>query len=127
MPRSGLKPWVKGQSGNRQGLSREVGEALRYARSKTKDALRVATALMMDNTVAAKDRLKACEIVLERGLGKAPQLNLNMEADGGQSNKKAVNVIARQVFLTLQRGDMAELADVIDIDVEPGDVKKLGQ
>lgn len=118
MPRSDLKPWKKGESGNLRGCSKEVYEAIKFARSKTKEALMVALCLMADETVRPQDRLKACEIILERGLGKAPQLNLNVEAGDGPAARKAVNVIARQVFLTLKKGE--------EIDVDSEDVKLIG-
>ena len=120
MPRSNLKPWKKGESGNPAGCNKTVFEAITFARPKSKEALRVALTLMMDETVRAQDRLKACEIILERGLGKAPQLNLNVDATDTPAAKKTVNILARQVLLTLQKGE-----DVIDAEVVGKEEAKL--
>lgn len=118
MPRAGLKPWVKGQSGNPLGCSKEVWNVIRNARGKSNEAIEIAYEIMCDDRIRAQDRLKACEIILERGLGKAPQLNVNVDGDT-KAGKNAVAVVARQVFLSLQKGDLqALLPDVVDVSFE---------
>lgn len=117
LPRSGLTPWKKGQSGNPLGVGKTVAAAITYARSKTKEALQVAEELMYDETVPPRDRLKAVEIILERGLGKAPQLSLTVDASDHGGTKKAVADLARQVFLVLQRGGIADGGDIVDTEI----------
>ena len=118
MPRAGLKPWVKGESGNPLGCSKEVWNVIRNARGKSNEAIEIAYEIMCDDRIRAQDRLKACEIILERGLGKAPQLNVNVDGDT-KVGKNAVAVVARQVFLSLQKGDLqALLPDVVDVSFE---------
>ena len=118
MPRAGLKPWVKGESGNPLGCSKEVWNVIRNARGKSNEAIEIADEIMCDDRIRAQDRLKACEIILERGLGKAPQLNVNVDGDT-KAGKNAVAVVARQVFLSLQKGDLqALLPDVVDVSFE---------
>lgn len=118
MPRAGLKPWVKGESGNPLGCSKEVWNVIRNARGKSNEAIEIAYEIMCDDRIRAQDRLKACEIILERGLGKAPQLNVNVDGDT-KAGKNAVAVVARQVFLSLQKGDLqALLPDVVDVSFE---------
>lgn len=118
MPRAGLKPWVKGESGNPLGCSKEVWNVIRNARGKSNEAIEIAYEIMCDDRIRAQDRLKACEIILERGLGKAPQLNVTVDGDT-KAGKNAVAVVARQVFLSLQKGDLqALLPDVVDVSFE---------
>ena len=118
MPRAGLKPWVKGESGNPLGCSKEVWNVIRNARGKSNEAIEIAYEIMCDDRIRAQDRLKACEIILQRGLGKAPQLNVNVDGDT-KAGKNAVAVVARQVFLSLQKGDLqALLPDVVDVSFE---------
>jgi len=118
MPRAGLKPWVKGESGNPLGCSKEVWNVIRNARGKSNEAIEIAYEIMCDDRIRAQDRLKACEIILERGLGKAPQLNVNVDGDT-KTGKNAIAVVARQVFLSIQKGDVQGLLpEVVDVSFE---------
>ena len=62
--------FVPGQSGNPSGRPKEDPLLKEMARARTADAFQVVLACLDDDD--AKIRLKAAEIVLDRGHGKAP-------------------------------------------------------
>ena len=100
--------WVKGQtSANPAGAPKGVRDALLYARSKTKEALQIAVMIMMDDAAKDQDRLKACEIVLDRGMGKPIQNNVNVSIT---DDRKTAALVARQALALLRSGD----ADAIE-------------
>ena len=111
--------FAKGHSGNPGGIPREIHQALRLARSRSGQAIQVAYNILMDKDEAARDRLKACEIVLERGLGKAPQLNYSINVDEGSEESKAeVAILARQALAAINSGDVAE-GECIEMEEVP--------
>ena len=104
--------WVKGQqSANPAGAPKGVRDALLYARSKTKEALQIAVMIMMDDAAKDQDRLKACEIVLDRGMGKPIQNNVNVSIT---DDRKTAALVARQALALLRSGD----ADAIEVEIE---------
>lgn len=105
--------FVKGHSGNPGGVPREVINAIRFARSQTGPAIRVAVNIMMDKTEAARDRLKAVEIVLDRGLGKPPQLSYAVNVDDRTEEAKSVARLAREVLAVVNDNQ-----DAITIEME---------
>lgn len=95
---------------------RTVAESLKYARSKSKDALRIAWVIANDDTARNQDRLKAIEIILDRGMGKPVQLNIT--EDTGVS-RETVTETARMLLsemLTIQQE-----SNTIDVQAEPAD------
>ena len=111
MPRAGLKPWVKGESGNPLGCSKEVWNVIRNARGKSNEAIEIAYEIMCDDRIRAQDRLKACEIVLDRGMGKPIQNNVNVSIT---DDRKTAALVARQALALLRSGD----ADAIEVEIE---------
>ena len=104
--------WVKGQqSANPAGAPKGVRDVLLYARSKTKEALQIAVMIMMDDAAKDQDRLKACEIVLDRGMGKPIQNNVNVSIT---DDRKTAALVARQALALLRSGD----ADAIEVEIE---------
>ncbi len=94
-----LKPWIikPGEKRNPTGLSKEVTEALKYAREKSKDALRIAWCIAVDESAKDQDRLKAIEIVLDRGMGKPAQIQVNVD-DGERLSREALSSTARELL-----------------------------
>src|SRR5271167_919365 len=72
--------WQKGQSGNPSGAPKRATEVALLARRYTLDAIRTLASLMLDENVKPRDRAYCADIILDRGLGKAP-LTVKLEAD----------------------------------------------
>jgi hypothetical protein len=63
-----------GQSGNPGGRPRAIVEVAKAAREYTIEALETLAAIMRNRDATASARVSACEILIERGWGKAPQM-----------------------------------------------------
>lgn len=111
-----LKPWVikPGEKRNPTGLSKEVTEALKYAREKSKDALRIAWCIAVDESAKDQDRLKAIEIVLDRGLGKPAQIQVNVD-DKDRLSQQALSNTARELLNEMVR--IREQANTYDTEL----------
>ena len=66
-------PWQKGQSGNPGGRVKAHPELKAIACEYTSDAIGTAVAIMRNPEARDSDRLKAAEILLDRGHGKPRQ------------------------------------------------------
>lgn len=64
-------PFQPGQSGNPAGRPKQDPRLKEMAQARTADAFAVLEACLQDED--AKVRLKAAEVILDRGHGKAPQ------------------------------------------------------
>jgi len=71
--------WKPGQSGNARGANRGYRRVLKASRAASLEAIETAIAIMRDPEQPAVARLKACELVLDRGWG-APDQALRVEA-----------------------------------------------
>src|SRR5271155_1990660 len=83
--------WQKGQSGNPGGAPKRATEVALLARSYTLDAIRTLAALMLDEKVKPRDRAYCADIILDRGLGKAPmtvKLDVDDEAERAAASDK---------------------------------------
>lgn len=111
-----LKPWIikPGEKRNPTGLSKEVTEALKYAREKSKDALRIAWCIAVDESAKDQDRLKAIEIVLDRGLGKPAQIQVNVD-DKDRLSQQALSNTARELLNEMVR--IREQANTYDTEL----------
>jgi hypothetical protein len=111
-----LKPWIikPGEKRNPTGLSKEVTEALKYAREKSKDALRIAWCIAVDESAKDQDRLKAIEIVLDRGLGKPAQVQVNVD-DKDRLSQQALSNTARELLNEMVR--IREQANTYDTEL----------
>jgi hypothetical protein len=67
------RPFVKGQSGNPHGRPVLPDELKQMCQAKAADAIRIAASILEDEEQPAVARLKASEIILDRGYGKASQ------------------------------------------------------
>ena len=95
---------------------RTVAESLKYARSKSKDALRIAWVIANDDTARNQDRLKAIEIILDRGMGKPVQLNIT--EDTGVS-RETVTETARMLLSEMLA--IQQESNTIEVQAEPAD------
>jgi hypothetical protein len=84
-PRCGNPNWLKGpdgkgKSGNPNGRPRVVRQVVALAREHTEDAIETLVKIMMDDKAHTSARVRAAEILLDRGYGKAPQrIELNVQ------------------------------------------------
>ena len=115
LPPGMLPPWQPGQSGNPAGrpkLERDVAE---LARGHTATAIATLAQIMTNKKVAAVARVRAAEVILERGFGKAPQ-RIVLETDvAAMSNPQLDAYIRAQLLEALTaptiEGDAEEMPD----------------
>lgn len=67
------RPWQKGVSGNPGGRSKTTKQLAKLAREYTDEALATVVSIMRDEGNKPIDRLRAADIILDRGYGKAKQ------------------------------------------------------
>jgi len=78
-PASAFKP---GQSGNPSGRPKTPAELVELARGYSKEAIKTAGEILRDTMARPADRIRAAELLLDRGYGKAPQdINIGGQAD----------------------------------------------
>lgn len=65
--------WVKGQSGNPRGRARTPPELTEACRRLSTDAVSVLGAILRSKKSRPQDRIRAAEVLLDRGYGKAAQ------------------------------------------------------
>lgn len=74
------QPFRPGQSGNPGGRPKQEPGLTQLARKYTEEAIRVVASVLKDPEAKHADRLKAAEILLERGHGRAHQ-SVDFEAE----------------------------------------------
>jgi hypothetical protein len=72
--------WRPGQSANPGGRPQKANEVAILARSYTLDAIQTLATLMLDPEVKPRDRAYCADIILDRGVGKAP-LTVKLDVD----------------------------------------------
>jgi hypothetical protein len=72
------RPFVKGQSGNPGGRSKEVGHVRELARQHTEEAIETLVSIMRDDGQPGRSRAAAAEALLNRGWG-SPTQHVEME------------------------------------------------
>ena len=65
--------WVKGQSGNPRGRARTPPELTEACRRLSTDAITVLGTILRSKKHRPQDRIRAAEVLLDRGYGKATQ------------------------------------------------------
>ncbi len=104
-------------------MPQSVADTITYARSKSKQLCRVLYEIATDECNSTKDRVKAAEVLLDRGLGKAPVVNYTFTQNRGD-NRAEVMELAREV-LSMVNPDVAQIpsktseSEVVEED-EPG-------
>ena len=83
------------RNGGRKPMPKEFKE---LALAHSIDALKVCIEIMNDKKKQSKDRLKACEIILERSYGKAPQAIV-----GGVENDRPVKLSIESIADLLKK------------------------
>jgi len=68
------RPFVKGISGNPGGRPKGRSEVNELALKWSPEALRTLMRIMRDEEEETKERIRAAEIILDRGLGKVAEL-----------------------------------------------------
>jgi hypothetical protein len=104
-----LRPYtpVKGESKNPSGKSRVVLDSLRYARSKSKEAMIVLWCIANDDAARDQDKIRAIELLLDRALGKPAQMNVNFDAVG-MVEPNQIGQLARAVMRQIESGASGE-------------------
>lgn len=75
------RPFPKGVSGNPSGRPKEYREVVALAREKSAAAIATLAEIMTNTELRESARVKAAEVLLDRGYGKAPQtVNINTDA-----------------------------------------------
>lgn len=75
--------WAKGQSGNPKGGRKVNLELVDAARAHCHEAIRVLGMIMSSKLEDSRDRIRAAEILLDRGYGRAPQA-VELSGPGGK-------------------------------------------
>ncbi|HRY15427.1 MAG: hypothetical protein KDJ31_14545 [Candidatus Competibacteraceae bacterium] len=65
--------WLKGHSGNQNGMPKRLAEIRTLAREYTKEAIETLVNLMRDETKEASCRVRAAQELLDRAWGKPTQ------------------------------------------------------
>lgn len=71
--RAGNPAWTTGVSGNPSGRPKSVGEVRRLAREQTVAAIETLVEIARDPNQPGSARVAACNVLLDRGYGKAVQ------------------------------------------------------
>lgn len=112
MARSKL-PRVTAEVANPGGsMPHMVAETVNYARSKSKQMCKVLYELATDECASAKDRIRAAEVLLDRGLGKAPVVTYSFN-EQRTDNRAEVMELARAV-LSMVNQDVAALSEPVE-------------
>lgn len=107
MSRDHLVPFPKGKSGNPSGLPKAYKEMARLARSHSPEAIERLVELMRDKR-NKNVSLRACEVLLDRAWGRAPQ------AVVGEAGEGPV-----KISVSWRGADDTEKSTVIDVTPEP--------
>jgi len=118
-----LGRFAPGESGNPSGHSPTFFEVVKLARANTPEAITRVVEIMR-TADRASDRLKAAEIILDRGLGKAPQqVNVDLGLPATQLTDEALRIAAGEILAKLPPGVSVaaalEGANTTDTDGEP--------
>lgn len=90
-------PWQPGKSGNSRGSSRAYRRVLRAAREASPEAIDKLIECMRDTTADWHQRIRACDIILDRAWGSEARIDVDLNAD-------KVN----QITIVIERGALAE-------------------
>jgi hypothetical protein len=101
-------PWQKGQSGNPGGRVKADPELKAMAREYTQVAIGTAVAIMRNPEARDSDRLKAAEILLDRGHGKPRQELEHTGKEGKDLIPETDGSKLALALLTLLHGGKAE-------------------
>ena len=116
--RTSWKPVVESESLVRR--EREaVRSALDMAKKQSANAVTTLTALMVDESVPPRDRIRAAEIVLSYGLGKPVQQTVSIEMQlTNEENQREAILLARRIFVEGERLVSGNRLPEVVLDVE---------
>ncbi len=83
--------FAPGTSGNQGGVAKEAYEVRRLARIHCVEALETAVAIMRDPDTKPEHRLKAIDLILDRGVGKVKQA-VEVTGEDGEPIKQAIRI-----------------------------------
>ena len=113
----------KGESGNPAGRPKLDPELKTFARSYTLEALTTVVQIMQDEKQPASARIRAAEMILDRGHGKAPQV-IEPENYDIMTNAELNQRIRESLDEMQTIGIDLKAMGVILVDPEPPDPKK---
>jgi hypothetical protein len=87
------RAWKKGESGNPLGLPKSIIEIAKLARERSAAAIERLTDIMMNDKAPFRDQIRAAEVLLERGCGRAPLGVYHAAGRGGSYEAGNVNSI----------------------------------
>ncbi len=107
--------WEKAYTGEVvKSVPQEIRRVISRAREMAPEALETLFEVMISPRTTAKVRVEAASIILDRALGRAPQLNFNIDLDAErEQTREQVISLARQTFLAIDRGEIIE-AEVLN-------------
>lgn len=83
--------FAPGTSGNSGGVSKEAYAVRKLARIVSEEALNTAVAIMRDPNTKPEHRLKAIDLILDRGVGKVKQA-VEVTGEDGEPIKQAIRI-----------------------------------
>jgi hypothetical protein len=116
MGQLGNPAWKKGVSGNPGGKPKATVELMKLAREHTLEAWKTIIEIMKDAKAHRIVRLRAAELVLDRGHGKAP-LSINLRREDGVLTRLSdaeLDAIARGID-----GEAASSSDSAEAQSDP--------
>lgn len=97
----------------------EITKVIRLARKYAPDAIETLFEIMTDPRSSKKVRVDAAQVLLDRAMGRAPQLQFNVDLDAQmEEDRAAVASMARQVFLAVESGEVIDVTEERPLEPE---------
>ena len=88
----------------------EITQVVRLARKYSVEAVETLFKIMTSTRSSDKARLEAANSILDRAMGRAPQLQFNVDLESQREQTlQQVAIMARQVFLEVEKGEVIDV------------------